>query len=78
MQKCKVVLFAGGSRSHGTATAEAFADHGADVVISYAASAEKAEAVMEKFMGKGVGALAIKSDQADPRSKYNKGIFQIQ
>ncbi|MEC0179577.1 hypothetical protein P4H83_32375 [Paenibacillus favisporus] len=33
MQKFKVVLIAGGSRGHGTATAEAFADHGA--VISF-------------------------------------------
>ncbi len=61
----KVVLVTGGSRGLGAATAEAFADHGADVAISYAASAEKAEAVVETLKAKGVRAIAIKSDQAD-------------
>ncbi|MEW9698338.1 SDR family NAD(P)-dependent oxidoreductase [Paenibacillus sp. SI8] len=63
--KGKVVLITGGSRGLGAAMAEAFADHGADVAISYAASAEKAAAVVEKLKGKDVRALAIKSDQAD-------------
>jgi len=61
----KVVLITGGSRGLGAATAEAFANHGADVAISYAASAEKAEAVVKKLKEKGVRAIAIKSDQAD-------------
>ena len=61
----KVVLITGGSRGLGAAMAEAFANHGADVAISYAASAEKATAVVEKLKAKGVRALAIKSDQAD-------------
>ena len=64
----KVVLITGGSRGLGAATAETFADHGADVAISYAASADKAEAVVEKLKAKGVRALAIQSDQADPSS----------
>lgn len=63
--KGKVVLITGGSRGLGAAMAEAFADHGAHVAISYATSAEKAAAVVEKLKGKGVRALAIKSDQAD-------------
>ncbi|MCK0473662.1 SDR family NAD(P)-dependent oxidoreductase [Halalkalibacter sp. APA_J-10(15)] len=63
--KGKVVLITGGSRGLGAATAEAFADHGADVAISYAASDEKAAAVVENLKVKGVRALAIKSDQAD-------------
>jgi len=63
--KGKVVLITGGSRGLGAATAEAFADRGADVAISYAASADKAEAVVAKLKAKGVRAIAIRSDQAD-------------
>jgi NAD(P)-dependent dehydrogenase (short-subunit alcohol dehydrogenase family) len=63
--KGKVVLITGGSRGLGAATAEAFAEHGADVAISYAASADKAEAVVAKLKAKGARAIAIKSDQSD-------------
>jgi 3-oxoacyl-[acyl-carrier protein] reductase len=63
--KGKVVLITGGSRGLGAAVAEALANQGADVAISYVASAEKAEAVVEKLKAKGVRALAIKSDQSD-------------
>ncbi|MBP1843802.1 NAD(P)-dependent dehydrogenase (short-subunit alcohol dehydrogenase family) [Rhizobium petrolearium] len=63
--KGKVALVTGGSRGLGAATAEALADHGADVAISYATSADKAEAVVEKLRGKGIRAIAVKSDQAD-------------
>lgn len=66
--KGKVVLITGGSRGLGATLAETFADRGADVAISYAASAEKAAAVVEKLKAKGVRAIAIKSDQADPAS----------
>lgn len=63
--KGKVALVTGGSRGLGAAIAEALADQGADVAISYVASAEKADAVVEKLKAKGVRALAIQSDQAD-------------
>jgi NAD(P)-dependent dehydrogenase (short-subunit alcohol dehydrogenase family) len=63
--KGKVALVTGGSRGLGAATAEALAAHGADVAISYAASVDKAEAVVEKLRGKGVRAISVKSDQAD-------------
>jgi NAD(P)-dependent dehydrogenase (short-subunit alcohol dehydrogenase family) len=61
----KVVLITGGSRGLGAATAAAFAAQGADVAISYAASADKAEAVVAKLKAQGRRAIAIRSDQAD-------------
>jgi len=61
----KVALVTGGSRGLGAATAEALADEGADVAISYVASADKAEAVVARLKAKGVRAVAIRSDQAD-------------
>ena len=61
----KVALVTGGSRGLGAATAEALADQGADIAISYVASAEKAEAVVARLKAKGVRAIAMRSDQAD-------------
>ena len=72
MPEGKVVLITGGSRGLGAATAEAFAGHGADVAISYVASADKAEAVVAKLKAKGVRAIAIKSDQADLSSRGHR------
>lgn len=61
----KVALVTGGSRGLGAATAQALAEQGADVAISYVASADKAQAVVEKLKATGVRAIAIQSDQAD-------------
>ena len=63
--KGKVVLITGGSRGLGANMAEAFANYGADVAISYVSSGDKAQAVVEKLKAKGVRALAIQSDQSD-------------
>ena len=63
--KGKVALVTGGSRGLGAVIAAALADEGADVAISYVASKDKAEAVVEKLKAKGVRAHAFQCDQAD-------------
>jgi len=64
----KVALVTGGSRGLGAATALALAEQGADVAISYAASADKAETVVSRLRDLGVRALAIRADQGDASS----------
>jgi 3-oxoacyl-[acyl-carrier protein] reductase len=63
----KVALVTGGSRGIGAASARALADEGANVAISYVASADKAEAIVKELKAKGVQARAFKADQASSR-----------
>lgn len=63
--KGKVVLITGGGRGFGAHAARMSADRGADVAITYSASAEKAEGVVNDLRAKGVRAIAIQSDLGD-------------
>ena len=62
----KVALVTGGSRGLGAAIAHALADEGADVALTYVASAEKAEGVARALEAKGARAAPFQSDQGDP------------
>src|SRR5436189_4926231 len=70
----KVALVTGGSRGIGAAIARALADQGADVAVSYAASADKAENIVHELEEKGVRAASFKADQAD--AKAVEGLVQ--
>jgi len=63
----KVALVTGGSRGIGAAIAKELAEQGADVAVSYAASADKAEAVVRELKEKGVRAKTFRADQADAK-----------
>lgn len=67
----KTALVTGGSRGIGAAIAKRLAAEGANVAISYSASPDRAKAVVRDLEAKGVKALALKADQADPAQVTN-------
>lgn len=64
----KVALVTGGARGIGAAIVQALAAEGADVAVSYVASADKAEALVSAAKKSGVRAQAFKADQADAKA----------
>ncbi|MFE2410198.1 SDR family NAD(P)-dependent oxidoreductase [Kitasatospora sp. NPDC059408] len=63
----KVALVTGGSRGIGEAIALRLAEDGADVVLTYQGSAERAEAVAAKITAAGRRGWAVRADCADPQ-----------
>ena len=64
----KTVIITGATRGIGKGIAELFADSGANVIFTYASSEEKAKAIEKDLKGRGVEAIAVKSNAADYRA----------
>lgn len=67
----KAALITGGSRGIGAAIATKLAREGADIAITYHASKDKAEQVVQQIKQYGRKALAIPADNADPHAVIN-------
>ncbi|MGW0606584.1 SDR family NAD(P)-dependent oxidoreductase [Streptomyces sp. NPDC002640] len=63
-----VALVTGGSRGIGAAVALRLAEEGADVVLTYENSADRAAEVVERIKAAGRRALAVRADSADPEA----------
>jgi 3-oxoacyl-[acyl-carrier protein] reductase len=76
--KGQTVVVTGGSRGIGRAIALSFAKEGANIVINYANSSAKAEAVVEEIKNLGVDAIAIQCDVSKDEdvSKMTEVIYE--
>lgn len=61
----KSALVTGGSRGIGAAIAKRLAKEGADVAVTYSASPERAQQLVDEIVKSGGKAIAIKADAAD-------------
>jgi NAD(P)-dependent dehydrogenase (short-subunit alcohol dehydrogenase family) len=66
--KGKRALVTGGSRGIGAAIAQALAENGADVAITYQNSVERADSVVSSIKKLGRRGLAVRADSADPEA----------
>ncbi len=64
----KKVLITGGSRGIGAAIAKRFAKNGADVAITYNASSNTAENVVQDIQSYGCNGFAVQADAAKPEN----------
>ncbi|MFU0828155.1 MAG: 3-oxoacyl-[acyl-carrier-protein] reductase [Lachnoclostridium sp.] len=68
MLENKVAIITGASRGIGKAIALTFARYGANVIVNYNGSKEKAEEVVELITKEGKKALAFQADVTDPQA----------
>jgi 3-oxoacyl-[acyl-carrier protein] reductase len=62
----RTAIVTGGSRGIGRAIVELLADLGAQVVVNYASNKEIAESFVGELQGRGVKAIAVQADVANP------------
>jgi NAD(P)-dependent dehydrogenase (short-subunit alcohol dehydrogenase family) len=67
----KTALVTGGSRGMGASIAKRLAADGANVVLTYSASADKADAIVKDIVSKGGKAFAVKADSGNEQDVRN-------